>query len=115
MNASRESASYWQAPADHGCGAYRTDRLPDRSPLPHRRGTIGLPELGASVAGLGYYVPRLLGAVLVVVVGLVVGHLARDAVTAAAAAPGASFADRTTWLLLPPEALFWEPGPSVSL
>jgi hypothetical protein len=54
--------------------------------------TIGLPGLGTSVAGLGYYVPRLLGAVLVVVVGLVVGNLARDAVTATAAAAGAPFA-----------------------
>jgi small-conductance mechanosensitive channel len=54
--------------------------------------TIGLPGLGTSVAGLGYYVPRLLGAVLVVVVGLVVGNLARDAVTATAAAAGAPVA-----------------------
>jgi small-conductance mechanosensitive channel len=54
--------------------------------------TIGLPALGASVAGLGYYIPRLLGAVLVVVVGMVAGNLARDAVTATAAAAGAPFA-----------------------
>jgi small-conductance mechanosensitive channel len=54
--------------------------------------TIGLPGLGASVAGLGYYIPRLLGAVLVVVVGMVAGNLARDAVTATAAAAGAPFA-----------------------
>jgi small-conductance mechanosensitive channel len=54
--------------------------------------TIGLPLLGASVSGLGFYVPRLLGAVLVVVIGLVVGNLARDAVTATAAAAGAPFA-----------------------
>ncbi|HSC28341.1 MAG TPA: mechanosensitive ion channel domain-containing protein [Vicinamibacterales bacterium] len=51
---------------------------------------LGLPVLSASLAGLGFYVPRLLGAVLVIVVGLVVGNLARDAVTAAAA--GAPFA-----------------------
>jgi small-conductance mechanosensitive channel len=51
-----------------------------------------LPVLSASLAGLGFYVPRLLGAVLVVVVGLVVGNLARDAVTAAAAAAGTPFA-----------------------
>ena len=54
--------------------------------------TLGLPVLGASVAGLGFYIPRLLGATLVIVVGLVVGTLARDAVTAAAAAAGAPFA-----------------------
>jgi small-conductance mechanosensitive channel len=54
--------------------------------------TVGLPLLGASVSGLGFYVPRLLGAVLVVVIGLVVGNLARDAVTATAAAAGAPFA-----------------------
>ena len=54
--------------------------------------TLGLPVLGASVAGLGFYIPRLLGATLVIVVGLVVGTLARDAVMAAAAAAGAPFA-----------------------
>jgi len=54
--------------------------------------TVGLPLLGASVSGLGFYVPRLLGAVLVVIIGLVVGNLARDAVTATAAAAGAPFA-----------------------
>ena len=54
--------------------------------------TVGLPLLGASVSGLGFYVPRLLGAVLVVVIGLIVGNLARDAVTATAAAAGAPFA-----------------------
>jgi len=54
--------------------------------------TVGLPLLGASVSGLGFYVPRLLGAVVVVVIGLVVGNLARDAVTATAAAAGAPFA-----------------------
>lgn len=54
--------------------------------------TVGLPLLGASVSGLGFYVPRLLGAVLVVVIGLVVGNLAREAVTATAAAAGAPFA-----------------------
>lgn len=51
--------------------------------------TIGLPVLSASLAGLGFYAPRLLGALLVVVFGLVVGNLARDAVTATAAAAGA--------------------------
>lgn len=54
--------------------------------------TVGLPLLGASVSGLGFYVPRLLGAVLVVVIGLVVGNLARDAVTATAAAAGTPYA-----------------------
>lgn len=53
---------------------------------------LGLPVLSASLAGLGFYVPRLLGAVLVLVVGLIVGNLARDAVTAAATAAGATFA-----------------------
>jgi small-conductance mechanosensitive channel len=51
--------------------------------------TVGLPVLSASLAGLGLYAPRLLGALLVVVFGLIVGNLARDAVTATAAAAGA--------------------------
>lgn len=54
--------------------------------------TLGLPVLSASLAGLGFYVPRLLGAVLVIVVGLVLGNLARDGVAAAAAAAGAPLA-----------------------
>jgi small-conductance mechanosensitive channel len=49
---------------------------------------LGLPVLSASLAGLGFYAPRLLAALLVVVFGFVVGNLARDGVTAAAAAAG---------------------------
>jgi hypothetical protein len=54
--------------------------------------TLGLSVLSTSLAGLGYYVPRLLGAILIAVFGLVLGNLARDAVTAAASAAGAPFA-----------------------
>jgi hypothetical protein len=53
---------------------------------------LGLPVLSSSLAGLGFYVPRLLGAIIVVVVGMVLGNLARDAVAAAAAAAGAPLA-----------------------
>ena len=53
---------------------------------------LGLPVLSTSLAGLGFYVPRLLGAILVIVVGLVLGNLARDGVAAAAAAAGAPMA-----------------------
>ena len=54
--------------------------------------TLGLSVLSTSLAGLGFYVPRLLGAILIAVFGLVLGNLARDAVTAAASAAGAPFA-----------------------
>lgn len=54
--------------------------------------TIGLPLLGASISGIGLFVPRLLTAVLVVVVGLVLGNVTRDAVRATAAAAGSPFA-----------------------
>lgn len=54
--------------------------------------TLGLPVLSTSLAGLAFYIPRLLGAILIAVVGLVIGNLAREAVTAAAAAAGAPFA-----------------------
>ena len=54
--------------------------------------TLGLPVLSTSLAGLGFYVPRLLGAILIAVFGLILGNLARDAVTAAASAAGAPFA-----------------------
>jgi small-conductance mechanosensitive channel len=50
---------------------------------------LGLPVLSASLAGLGFYAPRLLAALLVMIFGFVIGNLARDAVTAAAAAAGA--------------------------
>lgn len=53
---------------------------------------LGLPLLGATIGGLGLFVPRLLTAVLVIVVGLVLGNLARDAVRATAAAAGTTFA-----------------------
>lgn len=53
---------------------------------------LGLPVLGASLRGIGLYVPRILAAVLIGVAGLVIGNLARDAATAAAAAAGTPFA-----------------------
>jgi small-conductance mechanosensitive channel len=54
--------------------------------------TLGLPVLSTSLAGIGYYLPRLLGALLILVLGLVVGNLAREGVAAAASAAGAPFA-----------------------
>lgn len=54
--------------------------------------TLGLSVLSTSLAGLGFYVPRLLGAILIAVFGLILGNLSRDAVTAAAGAAGAPFA-----------------------
>lgn len=53
---------------------------------------LGLPLLGASLSGIGLYVPRIVAAVLIGVAGLVIGNLARDAATAAAAATGTPFA-----------------------
>jgi small-conductance mechanosensitive channel len=53
---------------------------------------LGLQVLSTLLAGLGFYLPRLVGAVLIAVFGLVIGNLARDAVTAGAAAAGAPFA-----------------------
>jgi small-conductance mechanosensitive channel len=53
---------------------------------------LGLAVLSTSLAGLGFYLPRLVGAVLIAVFGLVIGNLAREAVTAAAAAAGAPVA-----------------------
>jgi small-conductance mechanosensitive channel len=53
---------------------------------------LGLPILSTSLSGLGFYVPRLLGAIVIAIVGLVLGNLAREAVTAAASAAGAPFA-----------------------
>lgn len=53
---------------------------------------LGLPVLGASLSGIGLYIPRILAAVLIGVAGLVIGNLARDAATAAAAAAGTPFA-----------------------
>lgn len=54
--------------------------------------TLGLSVLSTSLAGLGFYVPRLLGAILIAVFGLILGNLSRDAVKAAAGAAGAPFA-----------------------
>jgi len=54
--------------------------------------TLGLSVLSTTLTGLGFYVPRLLGAILIAVFGLIIGNLARDAVTAAASASGAPFA-----------------------
>lgn len=53
---------------------------------------LGLPVLGSALAGIGFYVPRLIAAVLIMAAGLVIGNLARDAATAAAAAAGTPFA-----------------------
>jgi small-conductance mechanosensitive channel len=53
---------------------------------------LGVPVLSTSLAGIALYLPRLLGALLIVVVGLVVGNLAREGVAAAASAAGAPFA-----------------------
>ena len=53
---------------------------------------LGLPLLGASLAGVGGYLPRLIAAGLIVLAGLVIGNLARDASSAAAAAAGSPFA-----------------------
>jgi small-conductance mechanosensitive channel len=53
---------------------------------------LGLPVLGASLAAIGAYVPRLVGAALIVVAGIVIGNLARETATAAAAAAGSPFA-----------------------
>jgi small-conductance mechanosensitive channel len=54
--------------------------------------TLGLPVLSTSLVGFGFYVPRLIGAILIAVFGLILGNLAREAVTAAASAAGAPFA-----------------------
>ena len=53
---------------------------------------LGLPILSTSLAGLGFYLPRLLAALLIAVFGFVLGNLAREAAAAAASAAGASFA-----------------------
>jgi small-conductance mechanosensitive channel len=51
---------------------------------------LGLPVLSAAVARVSLFVPRVFAAVLIVVAGLVMGNLARGAVTAAAT--GTAFA-----------------------
>lgn len=53
---------------------------------------LGLPLLSGAVATLSQFVPRVLAAVLIVVVGLVLGNLARGAVVAAAAGAGTPLA-----------------------
>jgi small-conductance mechanosensitive channel len=53
---------------------------------------LGLPVLGSALAGIGFHVPRLIAAVLIMAAGLVIGNLARDAAAAAAAAAGTPFA-----------------------
>ena len=55
--------------------------------------TLGLPLLAASIGQIGALLPRLLVGALVVLIGLVVGSLARDAVAAAARAGGADRAE----------------------
>ncbi|MBK6489444.1 MAG: mechanosensitive ion channel [Gemmatimonadetes bacterium] len=52
---------------------------------------LGLSLLRGAVASLSLFVPKVLGAALIVVAGLVLGNVARGAVTAAAA-PGTTFA-----------------------
>ena len=69
---------------------------------------LGLPVLGASLTGIGLYVPRLIGAVLIVVAGLIVSNLARDAATAAAVATGTSFATASGRSSAPPFS--WRPS-----
>ena len=54
--------------------------------------TLGLPVLSTSLAGLGFYLPRLIGAIAIGLFGLILGNLARDAATAAAAAAAAPVA-----------------------
>lgn len=53
---------------------------------------IGLPLLSSVVASFSLLVPRVFAAVLILVVGLVVGNLARSTITAAAASAGSTFA-----------------------
>ena len=55
--------------------------------------TLGLPVLAAWMGQLGALLPRLLVGALIVVIGLFVGSLARDAVAAAARAGGTDRAD----------------------
>jgi hypothetical protein len=53
---------------------------------------LRLPLLSAAVASLSLFVPRVMIAVLIVLAGLVIGNVARGAMTAAAARAGTSFA-----------------------
>jgi small-conductance mechanosensitive channel len=53
---------------------------------------LGIALLSAAVESLAVFVPRVLAAVLIIVAGLVIGNVARSAVTAAAARAGTSVA-----------------------
>ena len=53
---------------------------------------LGIALLSSAVASLSLFVPRVLAAVLILVVGLVMGGAARGAVTAAAVRAGTAFA-----------------------
>jgi Mechanosensitive ion channel, conserved TM helix/Mechanosensitive ion channel, beta-domain len=55
--------------------------------------TLGLPVLATWLSGISYYLPRILVAALIVLVGLLAGNLARDAITAAASAAGLAYAE----------------------
>jgi small-conductance mechanosensitive channel len=48
--------------------------------------TLGLPVLATWLAGVSYYLPRVLVALLIVLAGLLAGNLARDAIVAASSA-----------------------------
>lgn len=53
---------------------------------------LGLPLLSSVVESFSLFVPRVFAAVLILIVGLVVGNLARSAVTAATVGAGGTFA-----------------------
>jgi hypothetical protein len=55
--------------------------------------TLGLPVLATWLSGVSYYLPRVLGAVLIVLAGLLAGNLARDAITATATAAGLGYGE----------------------
>ncbi len=55
--------------------------------------TLGLPVLAAWVRGVSEYLPRILMALLLLLVGLLGGGLARDAITTAVAAAGAGYGE----------------------
>jgi len=52
---------------------------------------LGLPLLTSVVASFSLFVPRVFAAVLILVVGLVIGNLARGAISATATSAGSSF------------------------
>jgi small-conductance mechanosensitive channel len=53
---------------------------------------LGVPVLAPLLVAAGAWLPRLLAAALLLLAGIVIGNLARDAATAAAAAAGSPFA-----------------------